>query len=90
MLPFASGMRRRAPGTVLVVDDLEANLSALAAVLRLEDLERAFHSVVEELREQYVLGFHPAARRHDGSWRPLRVEVQGPYDVRARAGFVDD
>lgn len=36
MLPLVSGPRRRAPGTILVVDDLEANLSALAAVLRLE------------------------------------------------------
>ena len=36
MLPEVSGVRRRSPGTVLVVDDLDANLSALAAVLRLE------------------------------------------------------
>src|SRR5690606_1084692 len=36
MLPFASGLRRRSGGTVLVVDDLEANLTALAAMLRLE------------------------------------------------------
>lgn len=36
MFPHANGPRRRSPGTVLVVDDLEANLSALVAVLRLE------------------------------------------------------
>lgn len=36
MFPNVTGVRRRAPGTVLVVDDLDANLSALAAVLRLE------------------------------------------------------
>jgi putative two-component system response regulator len=36
MLPHALETRRRTPGTVLVVDDLEANLSALVAVLRLE------------------------------------------------------
>jgi putative two-component system response regulator len=36
MFPSVTGVRRRAPGTVLVVDDLDANLSALAAVLRLE------------------------------------------------------
>lgn len=36
MLPQVSGTRRRNAGTVLVVDDLDANLSALAAVLRFE------------------------------------------------------
>jgi len=36
MLPQVSGPRRRSAGTVLVVDDLDANLSALAAVLRFE------------------------------------------------------
>lgn len=35
MLPVASGPRRR-PGTVLIVDDLDANVSALSTVLRLE------------------------------------------------------
>jgi putative two-component system response regulator len=39
MFPDVTGIRRRTPGTVLVVDDLEANLSALAAVLRLEGYE---------------------------------------------------
>lgn len=36
MFSDVTGVRRRAPGTVLVVDDLDANLSALATVLRLE------------------------------------------------------
>ncbi len=36
MFTSVTGPRRRAPGTVLVVDDLDANLSALSAVLRLE------------------------------------------------------
>ncbi len=36
MFSDVTGPRRRAPGTVLVVDDLDANVSALAAVLRLE------------------------------------------------------
>jgi putative two-component system response regulator len=35
MFPVATGLRRR-PGTVLVVDDLDANVSALSTVLRLE------------------------------------------------------
>ena len=46
--------------------------------------------VIEELRRQYVLGFHPSGRRHDGSWRPIRVRLPDyRYDIRARAGFID-
>jgi Ca-activated chloride channel homolog len=54
-----------------------------------EHVEGAFREVLQELRSQYVLGIQPSNRRHDGSWRPLRVRVRGPYDVRARAGFID-
>lgn len=39
MFPLANGTRKRSSGTVLVVDDLDANLSALSAVLRLEGYE---------------------------------------------------
>ena len=39
MFSDITGLRRRAPGTVLVVDDLEANVSALMGVLRLEGYE---------------------------------------------------
>ena len=53
-------------------------------------LDSAFRSVIQELRQQYVLGFHPSDRRHDGSWRPIRVRLpKHSYDVRARAGYID-
>lgn len=82
-------------------DDNAAELEALRraveesggreiVVSRLEDLEQSFADVLAELRDQVLLGFHPSDRRHDGSWRPFRVRVQGGYRVRARAGFVDD
>ncbi|HVS15865.1 MAG TPA: VWA domain-containing protein [Thermoanaerobaculia bacterium] len=58
-------------------------------VARPERIEGAFRQVLEELRSQYVLGIHPARRRYDGSWRPLRVRVRGGADVRTRAGFID-
>jgi VWFA-related protein len=55
-----------------------------------EQIESAFRQVLEELRRQYVLGIHPADRRYDGSWRPLRVRARGGrFEVRTRAGFID-
>jgi Ca-activated chloride channel homolog len=54
------------------------------------EIDDAFRRVIDELRQQYVLGFHPRDARNDGSWRPLRVRVRGNnLDVRTRAGYVD-
>jgi Ca-activated chloride channel homolog len=54
------------------------------------DIDDAFGRVIDELRQQYVLGFHPRDARNDGSWRPLRVRVRGSgLAVRTRAGYVD-
>jgi Ca-activated chloride channel family protein len=50
----------------------------------------AFAAVLAELREQYVLGYYPSGRRHDGSWRKVKVRVSRPgVDVVTRAGYVD-
>lgn len=54
-----------------------------------DEIDDAFARVIDELRQQYVLGFHPRDARNDGSWRPLRLQVRGNLDVRTRAGYVD-
>ena len=57
---------------------------------RIEDVERAFQSILAELRDQYVLGYYPTDLRHDGSWRQVEVRVQGfGNSVRVREGYVD-
>ena len=59
-------------------------------VRRLEDLESGFADVMDELRDQYVIGFYPTSSRHDGSWRRYDIKVRGGYRVRSRGGFIDD
>lgn len=55
------------------------------------DLGTAFGKVLEELRGQYILGYSPRHRKHDGSWQPLEVRVEGKgLTVRTRTGYVDD
>ena len=62
----------------------------ILAVRDVDRLDDAFRDVIEELRRQYVLGFHPGNRRHDGSWRTIDVKTPGHrFDVRARAGYID-
>ncbi len=50
----------------------------------------SFGSILQELREQYALGYYPDPRRNDGSWRRVRVELEeGGLEVRAREGYID-
>jgi Ca-activated chloride channel family protein len=52
------------------------------------ELEQAFSEIVQDLANQYLLGYQPANQRRDGEWRRLRVEVQGGrYKVRHRLGY---
>jgi VWFA-related protein len=49
--------------------------------------------ISRELRNQYVLAFHPADGDHDGKWRKLKVKVLRaasalPYQVYYRTGFM--
>jgi Ca-activated chloride channel family protein len=54
----------------------------------LKELDRAFTSVAEQLRTQYVLGFFSTNEKRDGSYRKLTVRIKKPgYTARARTGY---
>ncbi|MEW6322440.1 MAG: VWA domain-containing protein [Acidobacteriota bacterium] len=51
-------------------------------------LGEAFGEIVEELSNQYLIGYESSNAGHDGSWREIRIEVPGTgYQVRARQGY---
>ena len=55
----------------------------------LDRLDRVFASILEELSNQYLLGFVPKDATRDGAWRPLTVEIPGKnYRIRAKQGYV--
>jgi Ca-activated chloride channel family protein len=55
---------------------------------RLDELEPAFAQIVDELDNQYLLGYEPSNPARDGSWRRIRLEVEGAgRKVRARQGY---
>ncbi len=55
------------------------------------ELESAFAEIMNELREQYVLGYYPSNSQGDGSWREVGVRVRGVGNrVRTRQGYIDD
>ena len=69
---------------------IEETGGRIRALGRTETLEEALESVLQELRQQYVLGYYPSGRRYDGNWRPLAVTVSSPdLSLRTRFGYVD-
>jgi Ca-activated chloride channel family protein len=55
------------------------------------ELEGAFAEIVDELRQQYVLGYYPREPGRDGSWREVDVRVRRlGARVRTRLGYIDD
>lgn len=57
-------------------------------VTRKKDTSAAFQAIADQLRTQYLLGYTPTNRAHDGSYRRIRVQVRdGQYKVQARRGY---
>ena len=54
-----------------------------------DQLDAVFGEILEELSNQYLLGYVPHDLTRDGRWRTLKVEVPGRRDahVRARQGY---
>jgi VWFA-related protein len=55
---------------------------------RRHDMASALREVAEELRAQYLLGYSPSNKRHDGSFRRIQVRPRnGNYRVQTRRGY---
>jgi hypothetical protein len=51
-------------------------------------LPQAFAAIADELRTQYLLGYYPTNRDHDGSYRKISVKtLRKDIAVRARPGY---
>ena len=50
-------------------------------------LRDAFRDLVQELSTQYLLSYVPSNPAQDGTWRRIKVAVNGHGDVRARQGY---
>jgi Ca-activated chloride channel family protein len=57
-------------------------------VERSDQLDEPFAEILEELSNQYILGYESTNIKRNGSWREVKVEVPGTgYSVRARQGY---
>ncbi len=57
----------------------------------LDQLDRAFHQISEELRTQYLLAYYPSQRLASSDFRRINVEITGAdaeeFKARHRAGY---
>lgn len=56
---------------------------------RLEQASGVFQGILDELRNQYVLGYYPIVNTNDGSWHRVEVRVPGGVELRTRLGYID-
>jgi VWFA-related protein len=74
------------------LDELTEGTGGLAAHLtRLEEIDATAEQLAREIRTQYTLAYTPVNQALDGSYRKIRVVVQGParqrLAVRTRTGY---
>ena len=53
----------------------------------IDELHNAFADLLDELSNQYLLGYAPSNTKKDDTWRRIKVDVDGQHDVRARQGY---
>ena len=53
----------------------------------IDELHEAFADLLDELGNQYLIGYVSNNTARSDAWRRIKVEVDGHRDVRARQGY---
>src|SRR2546428_1383153 len=53
----------------------------------IDELHDAFNELLDELSNQYLLGYPPTNSRRDVTWRRVKVDVDGFHQVVTRQGY---
>jgi VWFA-related protein len=53
----------------------------------IEALHMAFADLLDELSNQYLLGYQSSNSKRDDQWRKIKVDVDGHHDIRSRQGY---
>ncbi len=53
----------------------------------IDTLRGTFAELIDELSNQYLLGYAPPGARRGETWRSIKVEVEGHSEIRAREGY---
>jgi len=88
LYPVGQGRAPKVKELKTVLERLARKSGGRAFFSEIEKLDQVFANILEELSNQYLLGFVPAETSRDGRWRLLSVEIPGKdYRIRARQGY---
>src|SRR6266849_3661215 len=79
-------------GPTLLNEMTELTGGRAFTVENLNDLPDIAAKIGAELRNQYVLGYHPSNKAHDARWRKIKIKLRGPkglppLSVYAKTGY---
>jgi VWFA-related protein len=88
LYPIGQGRAPKMEALKRVLERLAQKSGGRAFFEDLDELDAAFTRIVEELSNQYVLGYPRPEAAKDGSWRKQRVEIAGrDLKIRTRQGY---
>jgi len=88
LYPIGQGRAQRVLALRTVLEQLAKTSGGRPFFKNLDKLDEVFSAILEELSNQYFLGFVPKNSARDGLWRALRVEVPGrDVKIRTRQGY---
>jgi Ca-activated chloride channel family protein len=88
LYPIGQGRAAESKPLKEILERLARKTGGRAFFQQAEQLEAAFGEIVEELSNQYLLGYVPKNGSRNGDWRTVNVEVSDrALKVRARQGY---
>lgn len=54
---------------------------------QIDELQGVFNELLDELSNQYLIGYQPTNTARDSEWREIKIVVDGHENVRARLGY---
>ncbi len=88
LYPVGQGRAPTIPALRTVLERLAKRSGGRAFFESLDKLDSVFSAVIDELSNQYLLGYVPSSNARDGRWRTLRVEIpKRDLRIRTRQGY---
>ena len=74
----------------LLGQTVEESGGRVRVIDRIEDVAQAFRWILDDLRNQYVLGYYPPEQKGKNAWHKVVVRVDGAdLAVRTRGGYLE-
>jgi Ca-activated chloride channel family protein len=88
LYPIGQGRAPKIESLKRVLERLAQKSGGRAFFENLNDLDDVFARIIDELSNQYLLGYVPPNAAKDGRWRKLRVDVPNrDVKIRTRQGY---